>query len=121
VNIYNKAYKNFKKNKKSICIVSHADPRIFVSKNRKLIPLNKNFYNKSMVRRQDCEPAYKIFYGEFFKFPKKYDKKFLGKNIYFFVQNDLCNMDIDTKNQMKINENIIKSNKKIYEKFLHTN
>ena len=74
-----------------------------------------------MVRRQDCEHAYKIFYGEFFKFPKKYNKIFLGKQINFFVQDDLCNIDIDTKNQMKTNEKIIKLNKKLYAKFLHTN
>ena len=64
-----------------------------------------------MVRRQDCEPAYKIF-GEFFSFPKKYNKMFLGKKINFFIQDDLCNIDIDTKIQMKINEKIIQFNKK---------
>jgi CMP-N,N'-diacetyllegionaminic acid synthase len=118
--LYNKAYQKFKKTKKSVCVVSQAEPRIFISKNNKLIPLNKNFKNKSMVRRQECEPTFKIFYGEFFKFPKKYDKMFLGKDIYYVEQDDLCNIDIDTKNQMQINEKIIRSNKKIYAKFLHT-
>ncbi len=119
--LYHKAFKKFKNERKSVCIVSKTDPRIFIAKNKKLIPLNKNFKNKSMVRRQDCEHAYKIFYGEFFKFPKKYNKIFLGKQINFFVQDDLCNIDIDTKNQMKTNEKIIKLNKKLYAKFLHTN
>ena len=73
-----------------------------------------------MVRRQDCKPAYKIFYGEFFKFPKKYNQKFLGNEIYFVEQDDLCNMDIDTKKQMNNFQEIIKSNKKKYAKFLHT-
>tara|TARA_B100000787_G_C16180871_1_gene291743 strand:- start:1124 stop:1843 length:720 start_codon:yes stop_codon:yes gene_type:complete len=121
VKLYNKAYQKFRKEKKSVCIVSQTDPRIFIVKNNKLIPLNKNFNNRSMVRRQDCDPAFKIFYGEFFKFPKKYDKKFLGKEIYFVQQDDLCNIDIDTKNQMEINEKIIKLNKKIYAEILHTN
>ena len=118
--IYNRAYYKFKKTKKSICVVSTTDPRIFVSKNNKLIPLNRNFKNKSMVRRQDCNPAYKIFYGEFFKFPKNFNKMFLGKQIYFVQQNDLCNIDIDTKNDIKITEKIIRSNKSKYAKFLHT-
>jgi len=118
--IYNEAYYKFKKTKKSICIVSRTDPRIFISKNNKLIPLNRNFKNKSMVRRQDCSPAYKIFYGEFFKFPKNFNKMFLGKTIYFVQQNDLCNIDIDTKHHIKITEKIIRSNKSIYAKFLHT-
>jgi len=121
IKIYHKAYKKFKTEKKSVCIVSQTDPRIFINKNNKLIPLNKNFNNKSMVRRQDCKPAYKIFYGEFFSFPKKFNRLFLGKKINFFVQDDLCNIDIDTKMQMKINEKIISHNRKLYAKFLHTN
>jgi len=99
---YKRAYKKFKKKKKSVCIVSKTDPRIFVAKNNKLIPINLIFKKRSMVRRQDCKPAYKIFYGEFFKFPKKYNQKFLGNVVYFEEQHDLCNVDIDTKNQMKI-------------------
>lgn len=117
---YVKAYKKFVKENKSVCIVSQTDPRIFISKNNKLIPLNNNFKNKSMVRRQDCKPAYKIFYGEFFHFPKKYNKNFLGKDIRFVVQDNLCNIDIDDENQMQVYQKIIKSNKKKYAKFLHT-
>ena len=120
IKLYNKAYQKFKNEEKSVCVVSRTDPRIFISKNDKLIPVNKNFKNKSMVRRQDCEPAFKMFYGEFFKFPKRYNKIFLGKQIYFIEQDDFCNIDIDTKKQMEINEKIIKSNKKIYAEFLHT-
>ena len=121
IKIYHKAYRKFKKERKSVCIVSQTDPRVFISKNNKLIPLNKNFKIRSMVRRQDCKPAYKIFYGEYFNFPKKFNKMFLGKKINFIVQDDLCNIDIDTKTQMKINEEIIILNKQSYEKFLHTN
>tara|TARA_B110000027_G_scaffold130143_1_gene152553 strand:- start:869 stop:1588 length:720 start_codon:yes stop_codon:yes gene_type:complete len=119
IKFYNKAYQKFRKKKNSVCIVSQTDPRIFIVKNNRLIPLNKNFKNRSMVRRQDCEPAYKMFYGEFFKFPNKYNKIFLGKQIYFARQNSLCNIDIDTKKQMEVNEKIIKSNKEIYAEFLH--
>ena len=117
---YLKAYEKFIKEKKSVCIVSQTDPRIFVSKKKKLVPLNRNFKDKSMVRRQDCKPAYKIFFGEFFFFPKKYNKKFLGKDIYFVEQDNLCSFDIDDKNQMQVYQKLIQSNKKKYEKFLHT-
>lgn len=118
--LYNKAYKKFSKTRKSMCVVSQTDPRIFVSKNNKLVALNKNFKNKSMVRRQDCKSAFKIFYGEFFKFPKKYNKMFLGKEINFIEQDELCNIDIDNEKQIQISERIIKLNKKDYAKFLHT-
>ena len=121
IKIFNNAYLKFKKYNKSVCIVSRTDSRIFISKNSKLIPLNPNFKKKSMVRRQDCIPAFKIFHGEFFKFPIKYNRKFLGSTIYFEVQSALCNLDIDTKNDMKLFEKIIKLNKKKYGRFLHTN
>ena len=60
-----------------------------------------------MVRRQDCKPATKYSTVNFFKFPKKYNQKFLGKQLYFVEQNDLCNIDIDTKKQMNIFQEII--------------
>ena len=66
-----KAYNKFIKKKQSVCVVSRTDPRIFVSKNQRLMAINSQFREKSMVRRQDCKPAFKIFHGEFFKFPKK--------------------------------------------------
>ena len=65
VKIYHKAYKKFKTEKKSVCIVSQTDPRVFINKNNKIIPLNKNFNNKSMVRRQDCNLHIKFFMVNF--------------------------------------------------------
>ena len=97
----------FRRYKESVCIVSRTDPRIFISKENKLVPLNSNFKKRSMVRRQDCTQAYKIFHGEFFIFPKKYNKKFLGKNIRYEVQNDICNIDIDTEEEIILYQKII--------------
>ena len=45
---------------------------------------------------------------------------FLGKEIYFVEQDELCNIDIDTEKQIKISERIVKLNKKDYARFLHT-
>ena len=118
--VYYKAYKKFIKFNRSVCVVSQTDPRIFISKRNRLIPLNSNFKKQSMVRRQDCKPAFKIFYGEFFKFPKKYNKKFLGSHVNFVEQDNLCNIDIDTKNQLQIYQKIINSDKKNYARFLHS-
>ena len=118
--LFEKAFLKFRRYKESVCIVSRTDPRIFFSKENKLVPLNLNFKKKSMVRRQDCTQAYKIFHGEFFIFPKKYNKKFLGKNIRYEVQNDICNIDIDTEEEIILYQKIIELNKKKYERFLHT-
>jgi len=118
---FKKAFKLFIKKKKSVCIVSKSEPRIFYQKNGNLKSYLKLFNYRSMVRRQECPEAYKIFYGEFFEFPKKKNKKFLGNQIKFIVQDTRCNFDIDYEFQWKNYEKILRSNRKIYEKFLYTN
>ncbi len=120
IKIFKDAFLKFKKFKESVCVVSKTDPRIFLSKKNRLVAFNSNFKNKSMVRRQDCQPAFKIFHGEYFKFPKKYNKKFLGKNIRYVVQSNQCDIDIDTLDDLILYERLIKHNKKKYERFLHT-
>lgn len=118
---FKKAFKLFLKKKKSVCIVSKSEPRIFYQKNGNLKSYLKLFNKRSMVRRQECPKAYKIFYGEFFKFPNKKNKKFLGSNIKFIVQDSRCDFDIDYEYQWKNYEKILRFYKKVYEKFLYTN
>lgn len=118
---FTKAFKLFLKKKKSVCIVSKSEPRIFYQKNGNLKSYLKLFDHRSMVRRQECPKAYKIFYGEFFKFPQNKNKKFLGNQIKFVVQNPICDFDIDYEYQWKNYEKILRLNKKMYEKFLYTN
>ena len=118
---FKKAFKLFLKKKTSVCIVSKSEPRIFYQKNGNLKSYLKLFNERSMVRRQECPKAYKIFYGEFFKFPKKKNKKFLGSNIKYIVQDSRCDFDIDYEYQWKNYEKILRFNKKVYEKFLYTN
>ena len=116
---FNKAYKIFQQTNKAVCIVSRSEPRIFYDSKNFLKPFLKIFKNQSMVRRQDCPIVYKIFYGEFFYFPHKKNKKFLGDKIKFIEQNFKCDFDLDFDYQFQTFENIIKNNKKKYEKFLH--
>ena len=115
---FNKAYKMFKSQKKSVCIVSKTEPRIFFESKSFLKPAIELFKRKSMVRRQDCPNAYKIFFGEYFKFPTNKNVKFLGNKIKFVVQDHRCDFDIDYEYQWKNYEKILNLNKKIYEKFL---
>lgn len=118
---FTKAFNLFIKKRKSVCIVSKTEPRIFYQKKGNLKSYLRLFDHRSMVRRQECPKAYKIFYGEFFKFPHKNNKKFLGDQIKFVVQNSRCDFDIDYEHQWKIYEKILIINKKKYEKFLYTN
>ncbi|MER0048996.1 hypothetical protein LOZ86_01600 [Pectobacterium parvum] len=92
------AYKKYRTEEfSSICIVTREDPRIFKENNHILTPLIKEFEDRSMVRRQDCEPSFRIFSGELFKFPGQYEKKFLGEKIGYVVSPDVCKFDIDYK------------------------
>ena len=95
INHFKDAYKLYLKSKKSVCVVYKTDSRIFLNKKNYLIPILSDFKNKSMVRRQDVTSAYKIFSGEIFKMPKKYNKMFLGEKIRFIETYDYLNIDID--------------------------
>ena len=77
------------------------------------------FQKKSMIRSQGLKPFYSIFSGEFFKFPKKYNKKFLGDNIGFEVAPKLTNFDIDLEQDLNILNYLCKMNKNYFKKFIH--
>lgn len=106
----------------SVCIVTQEDPRVFLSsKEGFLVPLVKDFHSKSMIRRQDIEPVYRIFHGEIFKFPSKFNIKFLGDKIRYVIQSKLTSIDIDDFSDLLYAENQISKNIKKYEEFIHTN
>jgi CMP-N,N'-diacetyllegionaminic acid synthase len=93
---FEKAYAKFKDGPySSICVVTEEDPRMFRANGDVLAPSIAEFKYKSMVRRQDCPAAYRIFGGEFFKFPHQYNPQFLGSRIGFEVAHKSCKFDID--------------------------
>lgn len=116
---FEKAYKKFRKSNNSVAVVHKHDSRLFIEKNQKLSPLLNCLKKKSMVRSQGLKPFYSIFSGEFFKLPKKYNKKFLGDKISFEVAPKLTNYDIDLKQDLLTLNYLVKSNKKIFKKFIH--
>ena len=73
---FKKGLNLYKKNKNSTLIVHETDSRLFYIKKNLLYPINKIMKNKSMLRGQDSKPLYKIFSGEYFKFPKNIIKSF---------------------------------------------
>ena len=58
----------------------------------------------------------KYFMVNFLNFLKNTTKIF-SKQIHFVKQDDLCKIDIDSGNDLKVYEKFIKLNKKKYEKF----
>ena len=75
--------------------------------------------NKSMLRGQDSKPLYKIFSGEYFKFPMKYNKKFLGKNKNFVIAPKETNFDIDDQQDLKSLESLVVQSKSKYKNYIH--
>jgi CMP-N,N'-diacetyllegionaminic acid synthase len=114
---FNKAFKIYKKQKKSLCMIVEQDSRLFRIKKNFIIPVNKDFTKKSMIRYQDTKPYYKIFYGEFFKFPKQFNREFLTKKKKYYILPDECKYDIDTKLDLKYLEILSKDLK--FKKFIH--
>ena len=78
-----------------VCVVVREDPRVFFGDGDRLRAVVPAFADRSMVRRQDCPPAYRIFGGEIFSFPTSFDPMFLGANPRFVVAPDGCHFDID--------------------------
>ena len=106
------AYELYKKQKNSMCMVTEQDSRLFEIKGKYIQPINNKFKKKSMVRYQDTRPYYKIFYGEFFKFPHKFTTKFLTKFKKYYILPNECKYDIDTALDLKNLEQLCKYNKK---------
>ena len=117
LNSFNEAFKIYRKQNNSLCMVTEQDSRIFKVIGNFILPINKDFTKKSMIRYQDTEHYYKIFYGEFFKFPKKFNRKFLTKKKRYFILPDECKYDIDTKLDLKNLQTLSKSQK--FKKFIH--
>ena len=118
LNVFENAYKIYCKKKKSVCVVTETDGRIFYEVDKCLIPIINSFKKKSMVRRQDCKKFYKIFSGEFFSFPTTYNKKFLGNDLLFIEQPKICSFDIDSLEDFNYLEFILKNNDD-YRKYIH--
>lgn len=119
VETFYKAYKIFKKMKRTVMIVHKEESRLFKNINNSLVPIQKKMLKKSMLRSQDCKPLYSIFSGEFFILNSKITKNYLGKKKLFVVSSKYTNFDIDTKQDFKILNNTIKANKKIFKNFIH--
>lgn len=116
-----KAYHQYSTgNYSSICVVTEEDPRFFINKGKYLKPFISDFNEKSMIRRQDCPPVYRIFSGELFPFPKLYNPLFLGEKIGFIKQPKECKHDIDYIEDIEYLNYILstESGKKRYGKYL---
>lgn len=79
--------------------------------------LSPNFPDdgKSMIRRQDMIPSYKVYSTDVIKFKNNsFEKDFLGRNIFAKETSEICGFDIDNIMDFKV----VKS---IYESGLFTN
>ena len=105
----------------SVCIVTENDPRLFYNNKGKLNPILNEFNYRSMIRRQDCKPFYKIFSGEIFSLNIVNMKKFLGDQIGFVVAPKECSLDIDGDIDFEFAEFLLSSCKENkYARFMHT-
>ena len=116
---FKKGHTLFKKNKNTVMIVHEEESRLFKKKGNFLRPILKKMIGKSMLRSQECQPLFSIFSGEYFLFPKKINKNFLGSKLNFIITTKYTKFDIDNNDDFKILDNLLKSNKKIYNKYVH--
>lgn len=95
VDVFVQAWELYRSTGDAVCVVTRDDPRLFFGDGDLLAPVLDAFQDRSMVRRQDCPPAYRIFGGEIFPFPRKFERRFLGERPRFVVAPDRCHADID--------------------------
>lgn len=92
---FTEAWSLYRERGEAVCVVVRDDPRLFFASGNRLEPVLPAFQDRSMVRRQESPPAYRIFGGEIFSFPRAFDPRFLGERPRFVVAPDACHFDID--------------------------
>ena len=116
---FEKAFRVYKKCESTVMIVHEVDSRLFSSKDNYLQPLIKEFNKKSMLRRQDVKPFYKIFSGEIFKLKKTIKKNFLSNKKKFVLAPSNTNFDIDKIEDIIFLQNLIKLKYRNFSKYIH--
>lgn len=119
IKTFEKAYKIFLKNYTTVMVVHETDGRLFINKKNLLIPINKEFNKRSMIRGQDTKPFYQIFSGEIFRHQKFFKINFLGKNKRFIIAPKVTKFDIDTELDILNLQYLVKKSPKKYKKFIH--
>ncbi len=87
--------------------VVRAENRLYQIQDSRLIP---SFVDngKSMMRRQDIVPSYKVFSTDVLRFKNNIlSDDFLGRNIYAVETDSICGFDIDDKFDFEVVENLI--------------
>jgi len=120
VKSFDEAFRLHKRTDKAVCLVIEDDARLFIEENGSLRTVLPNFDNRSMVRRQDCPKAYRIFAGEIFEFPSEFNQKFLGDDWIHVVMPKECKFDIDDQMDLERLETMIKLKENKYKKYIHT-
>ncbi len=90
-------------------IVSEAESRLYKIRGGRLIP-NFDDQGRSMIRRQDLEPKYRVFNTDVFRFRGNcFNSQFLGKDIYPVVSDSWSGLDIDSEIDYAFQKYLIES------------
>lgn len=74
---------------------------------------------KSMMRRQDMRPEYKVFSTDVFRFRgNDFGPDFLGRSVYAVETNSKCGLDIDDRFDFEVVKNIIENNQELVSEYL---
>lgn len=74
---------------------------------------------KSMMRRQDMRPEYKVFSTDVFRFKgNDFGPDFLGRSVYAVETSSTCGLDIDDRFDFEVVKNIIENTPEIVNEYL---
>ncbi|BCR28491.1 hypothetical protein KAM448_43640 [Aeromonas caviae] len=98
--------------------VVRAENRLYHLNERVLTPAFDDL-GKSMMRRQDMRPEYKVFSTDVFRFKgNSFGPDFLGRSVYAVETNSICGLDIDDRFDFEVVKNIIENTPELVNEYL---
>lgn len=74
---------------------------------------------KSMMRRQDMVPSYKVFSTDVFRFDGNIlGRDFLGRNVFAVETNSICGMDIDDAFDFELVRHVLESSPELVREYI---
>jgi CMP-N-acetylneuraminic acid synthetase len=100
--------------------VCEAERRLYTASGGLLVADFNDFGGRSMIRRQDVSPAYKVFSLDVFRGADRDTSPFfLGGRIGFEVLPKVCGLDIDDECDWSIVENLITNQRDLVMPYIH--
>jgi CMP-N,N'-diacetyllegionaminic acid synthase len=100
--------------------VCESESRLYTDNGGLLVPGFDDHGGRSMIRRQDVQPAYKVYSLDVFRSSgRDTSPYFLGKKIGYEILPKMCGLDIDDENDWDFVEHILRNRPATVAEYIH--